>query len=103
MKRDLKEVLSSQKKMLGRLGKGDDNIPGDKMAKTYEEHLKQVKGWLVRQGNVEVLYVDYNTMVADPLEALQRVNTLLGGDMDIQKMASIVDHELYRERKQVLA
>ena len=103
MKRDLKEVLSSQKKMLGRLGKGDDNIPDDKMAKTYEEHLKQVKGWLVRQANVEVLYVDYNTMVADPLESLQKVNTLLGGDMDIQKMASVVDHELYRERKQVLA
>ncbi len=102
MRRDLKEVLSSQKKMLGRLGKGDDNIPDDKMAKTYEEHLKQVKGWLVRQPNIEVLYVDYNTMVSDPLESLQKVNALLGGGMDVQKMASVVDQELYRERKQVI-
>ncbi len=103
MRRDLKEVLSSQKKMLGRLGKGDDNIPDDKMAKTYEEHLKLVKGWLVRQANIETLYVDYNVMVNDPAESLQKVNALLGGGMDVQTMASVVDQELYRERKKALA
>ena len=99
MKRDLEEVLSSQKKMLGRLGKEDDNIPDDKMGKVYEEHLKQVKGWLVRQPNIEMLYVNYNTMVADPTESLQKVNEFLGGKMDVQVMAGVVDKELYRERK----
>jgi hypothetical protein len=99
MKRDLEEVLSSQKKMLGRLGKEDDNIPDDKMSKVYEEHLKQVKGWLVRQPNIEMLYVNYNTMVADPSESLQKVNEFLGGSMDVKVMAGVVDKELYRERK----
>ena len=99
MKRDLKEVLSSQKKMLGRLGKEDDNIPDDKMSKVYDEHLKQVKGWLVRQPNIEMLYVNYNTMVADPAESLQKVNEFLGGGMDVKVMAGVVDKELYRERK----
>jgi len=99
MKRDLDEVLSSQKKMLGRLGKEDDNIPDDKMGKVYEEHLKQVKGWLVRQPNIEMLYVNYNTMVADPTESLHKVNEFLGGKMDVQVMAGVVDKELYRERK----
>jgi hypothetical protein len=99
MQRDLNEVLSSQKKMLGRLGKVDDNIPDDKMAKVYEEHLKQVKGWLVRQPNVEVLHVNYNRMVADPTESLQKVNVFLGGDMNVEIMAGVVDKELYRERK----
>ena len=99
MKRDLDEVLSSQKKMLGRLGKEDDNIPDDKMGKVYEEHLKQVKGWLVRQPNIEVLYVNYNAMVADPTESLHKVNEFLGGNMDVQVMSAVVDKELYRERK----
>ncbi|MEW6085928.1 MAG: sulfotransferase domain-containing protein [Chloroflexota bacterium] len=103
MQRDLNEVLSSQKKMLGRLGKGDDNIPDDKMAKTYEDHVKQVKAWLVRQANIEVLYVNYNTMIAEATESLEKVNTFLGGGMDVKKMASVVDRELYRERKQVNA
>jgi hypothetical protein len=99
MKRDLSEILSSQKKMLGRLGKEDDNIPDDKMAKVYEDHLKQVKGWLVRQPNIEMLSVNYNIMIADPAESLQKVNEFLGGDMDVKVMAGVVDKKLYRERK----
>ena len=99
MQRELTEVLSSQKKMLGRLGKGDDNIPDDQMAKIYQEHLKQVKAWLFRQPNMEVLYVNYNDMVVDPRESLNKVNALLGGEMDVSAMAAVVDTELYRERK----
>ena len=99
MRRDLNEILSSQKKMLGRLGKEDDNIPDDKMAKVYEEHLKEVRGWLVRQPNIEVLYVNYNTMVRDATETLNKVNEFLGGGMDVPVMAAVVDKELYRERK----
>ena len=49
MERELGEILSSQKKMLGRLGKGDDNIPDDRMAKIYQEHLKQVNTWISQQ------------------------------------------------------
>lgn len=99
MKRDLHEILSSQKKMLGRLGKEDDNISDNQMSKVYEEHLKQVKGWLVRQPNIELMYVNYNAMVADPTESLHKVNEFLGGSMDVKVMAGVVDRELYRERK----
>ncbi len=99
MRRDLNEILSSQKKMLGRLGKEDDNIPDDKMAKVYEEHLKEVRGWLIRQPNIETLYVNYNSMVKDPTEALTKINDFLGGGMDVPVMAGVVDKELYRERK----
>jgi hypothetical protein len=100
MRRDLNEILSSQKKMLGRLGKEDDNIPDDKMAKVYEEHLKEVRGWLICQPNIETLYVNYNSMVKDPTEALNKVNDFLGGGMDVSVMSAVVDKELYRERKQ---
>lgn len=99
MQRELTEVLSSQKKMLGRLGKGDDNIPDDKMAKIYQGHLKQVEKWISEQPNVEVLYVSYNAMLSDPTASLQEVNALLGGGMDVEMMAGVVDKELYRERK----
>jgi hypothetical protein len=99
MRRDLNEILSSQKKMLGRLGKADDNIPDDKMAKVYEEHLKEVRGWLIRQPNIETLYVNYNSMVKDPTESLTKINDFLGGGMDVSVMSAVVDKELYRERK----
>jgi len=99
MRRDLNEILSSQKKMLVRLGKEDDDIPDDKMAKVYEEHLKEVRGWLVRQPNIETLYVNYNSMIKDSTEALNKINDFLGGGMDVSVMSAVVDKELYRERK----
>lgn len=99
MQRDLTEILSSQSKMLDRLGKGDDNIPNDQMAKIYQEHLKQVNAWLFKQANIETLYLNYNKMVADPTESLYKVNALLGGGLDVPAMSAVVDRELYRERK----
>lgn len=99
MERELEEVLASQKKMLGRLGKGDDNIPDDKMAQIYQGHLKQVKTWISSQPNMEVQNVNYNTMVRDPTESLHKVNAFLGGGMNVEIMANVVDKELYRERK----
>jgi hypothetical protein len=99
MQRAMKEVLSSQKKMLGRLGKEDDRVEDEKMRKIYQEHLKQVNAWIAKQPNIEVLYVNYNTMLSDPLESLKKVNEFLGGGMDVNLMAGVVNKELYRERK----
>ena len=98
MQRDLPEILASQKKMLGRLGKGDDHIPDDKLAKIYQEHLKQVNAWLSKQPDIEVLSVNYNGMVADPGESVTRVNAFLGETMDPEAMAAVVDKQLYREK-----
>jgi hypothetical protein len=99
MQREMGEVLSSQKKMLGRLGKENDKVADEKMAKIYQEHLKQVNAWIARQPNIEVLYVNYNTMVGDPCDSLQKVNEFLGGEMDVNIMAGVINKELYRERK----
>lgn len=99
MQRAMKEVLASQKKMLGRLGEQDDKVEDDKMKKIYQEHLKQVNLWISRQPNIEVLYVNYNTMLGNPIETLQKVNEFLGGEMDVDGMAGVVNKDLYRERK----
>jgi len=99
MQRAMKEVLASQKKMLGRLGQQDDKVEDEKMRKIYQEHLKQVNAWIAKQPNIEVLYVNYNTMLGNPLESLQKVNEFLGGEMDVDVMAGVINKELYRERK----
>lgn len=99
MQRAMKEVLSSQKKMLGRLGREDDRVEDEKMKKIYQEHLKQVNAWISKQPNIEVLYVNYNTMLGNPLESLIKVNEFLGGEMDVNVMAGVINKELYRERK----
>ncbi len=99
MRRDINEVLSSQKKMLGRLGKQEDNVSDEKMTKIYQEHLRTVELWISKQPNIEILYVNYNTMVGDPAESLENVNEFLGGGLDVQAMPGVVNKDLYRERK----
>ncbi len=99
MERMMKEVLSSQKKMLGRLGKDEGRVADEKMAKIYHEHLKQVNAWLTKQQNIKVLYVNYNAMLDDPLASLEKVNEFLGGGLNVNAMAGVVNKELYRERK----
>ena len=99
MQRAMKEVLASQKKMLGRLGQQNDKVEDEKMKKIYQEHLKQVNVWISKQPNIEVLYVNYNTMLGSPHDSLQKVNEFLGGEMDGNVMAGVINQELYRERK----
>jgi hypothetical protein len=99
MQRDIQEVLASQKKMLGRLGKPDDQISDATLAKIYQEHLKTVEAWLAKQKNMQVLYVNYNQMVADPASQVQQLNQFLGGHLNIQAMSGAINQDLYRERK----
>jgi len=99
MQRAMKEVLSSQKKMLGRLGKEDDKVEDEKMKKIYQQHLKDVNAWISKQPNIEVVYVNYNTMLSNPLDSLRKVIDFLGGEMDVNVMAGVINKDLYRERK----
>jgi len=99
MQRDLLEVLASQRKMLGRLGKPEDKVDDEQMAKIYQGHLRNVEAWLKRQSNIELLYTNYNEMIKDPAGPVQRVNQFLGDGLDTQAMLGVINKDLYRERK----
>jgi hypothetical protein len=99
MQRATEEVLASQRIMLERRGEIKDGISDEHMAEKFEKHLKQVKDWIAHQGNIEVLYVKYNEVIADPLRYSKVVNNFLGEDLNIKTMAEAVEETLYRQRK----
>lgn len=99
MKRLMAEILASQKKMLARMGKGDDQISDETMAKVYENHLRSVEAWLSRQPNIDLLYIDYNEMIQRPEGQILRLNEFLGGHLNVEAMANVINPDLYRERK----
>jgi len=99
MRRNMNEILASQKQMLVRSGKPTDAIADDKMAALFERHLQQVEAWLAKQPSVAVLYVHYNELLASPAEHIARVNHFLGGALDAAAMMAVVDKALYRQRK----
>jgi hypothetical protein len=98
IRREMSEILASQKKMLERRGEPTDRVGDEELARLFAKHLQKVETWLRGQPNFSVLYVDYNTMLADPTPYIRQVNQFLGGQLDEPKMAAMVDPSLYRNR-----
>ena len=99
MKRNMSEILASQKKMLGRMGKSGDEVSDETMKKIFESHVNTVGKWLSKQSNIETLYVHYNEMIVEPTDPINQINDFLGGHLDTSSMASVINKDLYRERK----
>lgn len=99
MRRAMDEVLASQKKMLARLGKPTDTVPDEKMAEFFRAGLAKFESWISQKSNFRLIDVDYNKMVADPMPQIEAIDALLGGGLDKDAMASVVQPDLYRNRK----
>jgi len=98
MRRKIEEVLASQRQMLIRRNEPTDTVADDKMADLYRRHLQQVEAWLAKQPNIDVLYVTYHQVVANPREHAEQINAFLGSTLDVDAMAASVDQMLYRQR-----
>lgn len=98
MNRDMKEILASQRQMLIRRGEPTDAISDEKMADGFRKHLYKIKSWLDQQANMEVLDVNYNEVLKNPQEYIPQINSFLNNQLDEQKMGTVVDRSLYRQR-----
>lgn len=99
VRRNMSEILASQRKMLIRRGENPDKMDDEQMAMLFEKHLKQVDEWLKSQPNFRVLYVHYSDILAEPQPHINELNRFLGGNLDTVAMAAAVDPGLYRNRK----
>ncbi len=98
MEREIKEVLASQKKMLVNRQE-ESSISDGEMEEQFRKHIAVVKAWLVRQPNMEVLYVSYNAMVNEPSSLCKKVIEFLELPLDYDRMLAVPSERLYRNRK----
>jgi predicted AlkP superfamily phosphohydrolase/phosphomutase/Tfp pilus assembly protein PilF len=98
MERDVNEVLMSQHKMLVRDGKAKDATINLKLVSAFKQNLEKVKSWAPRQEYVEIIYVSHANLISNPTEELQKINQFLGGSLNIEAMAAVVDKSLHREK-----
>jgi hypothetical protein len=99
MERRIAEVLASQKKMMARRGEPTDDVPDEIMTGIFQKHLDETYAWLPIQPRMQVLYISYNDSLDEPEDSAEKVNSFLGGGMNIEKMVHVVDPSLYRQRK----
>jgi hypothetical protein len=96
--RNLDEVMASQNKMLKRRGEPVDPAADEEMKALFDRHLFQVRYWLKQQPNFEVLYLNYTEILKDPMGKAKQIEAFFDGNLDAEKMAMVVDPELYRNR-----
>ena len=98
MRRDLDEVLASQKVMLRRTGQAAANIAPERLRAVFAAQMQEVERALGSRPGVITLSVDYRDAVRSPLATAARVNAFLGGALDEPAMAAAVDATLWRQR-----
>ena len=100
MRRDLDEVLASQKKMIDRLASADTAADAEAMKEAFRNDIARVRVLCRTRPNFALFEVHYRDAVADPAAACRAVNTFLGGRLDEAAMRAAVDAALYRNRKE---
>jgi len=98
MDRDVTETNLSQGKMLRRLGKSkNENFNVGKNIR-LEQTLSKVEHWNRSNPNVEMLNISFTDTINNPRETAEKVAGFLSRTMNLDKMAAVVDGQLYRER-----
>ena len=98
MERKMEEVLASQREMLVRRGEPTDRISDEKLGALFHRHVEQIRSQIAERPEMEVLYVRYSDVLAEPANQADRVNLFLGNALDADRMARVVDPSLYRQR-----
>ncbi len=98
MRRDLKEMITSQRRMLERLGREGGKLSDERMAEIFAAQLDETERWLRSQAAFSCLAVSYNDLVANPGPHVDRLVEFLGGGLDAEAMCAVVDPALYRNR-----
>lgn len=98
MLRPLEEVVSSQNKMLERMGRPVPPTPQALVFRAFDKHLGEVKAWLRSQKNIATLQVDHAAVLADARTESGRVADFLGLPLKLEQMAAQVERSLHREK-----
>ena len=100
MRRNINEILASQKQMLIRRGTfKEDGVKDEDMGKMLLMHVDQVMKKVHSQDFMGIIEVDYNQMLKDASQSITQINAFLGGDMDTKAMSDAIDQKVYRQRK----
>jgi hypothetical protein len=97
LEREIKEILESQRKMLANR---NEKATADEaeIEMQIQKHLSVMKPWLVRQPNIEVLYVNYNTLMTKPGPLCEQITEFLDLPLNQTRMLAVPDRHLYRNR-----
>jgi len=72
------------------------------MQEQFQKHLAAIKYWLARQPNMDVMYVDYNKMIAKPENYCQAIADFIALRWMFQNACRSQSAPLSEPRHQIL-
>jgi Sulfotransferase domain len=97
LERELHEILASQRKML--MNRNEKEMGDEKEIEAQiQKHLSVMKPWLIRQPNIDVLYVNYNMLMTKPEPVCEQITEFLDLPLNQARMLAVPDKQLYRNR-----
>jgi len=97
MRRDLNEILDSQRQMLQNM-RLTSTIDDGRMARLFSGEIIRFRKWIARSNHLNCLEVPYNDIAAGNKDPIDHINAHLGSELNTSAMSSIVDPSLYRNR-----
>ncbi len=98
MKRNMEEILSSQRVMLQKKGQEPQDKVEEKIKNLYNENLKSVIKFMNDNTNFSYLCCDYNEILGSSLQCIEQIASFLDLRLDIKQMVKVVEPTLYRQR-----
>ena len=96
-RRSLHEVIPSQNAMLARLGEPNP-VEDERALELYRRHLVNLRVLVRQRSDMQMQEFDYATTINEPLAVAGRLNEFVGGHLDVGRMQTVVDRNLYRNR-----
>lgn len=97
MKRNLDDVVASQKVML-RNRQEKDRMGDEQLIHLFQEHLQRLDVWIRHQENFNIQYLEYDDVIADPAGTALNISRFLGRPLDLNAMIQAVEPSLHRNR-----
>jgi hypothetical protein len=98
MRRNMEEILSSQRVMLQKKGQEPQDKVEEKIKNLYNENLKFVIKFMNDKTNYSYMFCDYNEILSSPLQCIEQIASFLDLRLDIKQMVKVVEPTLYRQR-----
>jgi hypothetical protein len=101
MDRPVEEVATSHSKMIRNRGEKAPDFDPERMRQNLSRHRETVLKKLGKAPGVDLLLVDYPSLVHDPVPWIERIVSFLGPDSirDPQAMSAAIEPTLYRNRQ----
>ncbi|MEZ5395000.1 MAG: sulfotransferase [Bryobacterales bacterium] len=98
MRRNLEEVVASQRKMIERRKTKGARMTDEQIRRALERQLVQATAYLRNKPNFRVLDVDYNDLLANPETEIDRLRQFLGAEATSETLAQVIEPTLWRNR-----